>query len=203
MGIPHKAMPMKTKSLLAMAGLLVFSSWSHSAAIEKSQPVKDKAGLPVKETTEIPPATFYSDQKESLRGLKGLFILVEPLNPEVEKAGISREQLRGEVELKLRQAGIRVFREEQRLEEPGQPYLYINLNAYSWREEVIYGYSFKVDLNQLVILKRDPKIGCFGTTWYSGSAGIIGANKLKSFIRMELADTLDKFINDYSAVNPK
>ncbi len=186
-----------------MAGLLVFSAWSHSEAIEKSQPVQDKAGLSVKEKTGLPTATFYSDQKESLRGLKGLFILVEPLNPEVEKAGVSREQLKREVELKLRQAGIRVFNEEQRMEEPDQPYLYINLNGYSWREEVIYGYALKVDLNQLVILNRDPKIGGFGTTWYSGSAGIIGANKLKNFIRKELADTIDKFISDYSAVNPK
>ncbi len=196
-------MPMKIKSLLAIAGLLVLSAWSHSEAIEKSQPVQDKTGLSVKEKTGLPPATFFSDQKESLRGLKGLFILVEPLNPEVEKAGVSRGQLKGEVELRLRQAGIRVFNEEQRMEEPDQPYLYINLNGYSWREEVIYGYALKVDLNQLVILNRDPKIGGFGTTWYSGSAGIIGANKLKNFIRKELADTIDKFISDYSAVNPK
>lgn len=196
-------MPLKMKSLLATGVLLVFFSLSHSEAIEKGKPVQSNTGPSVKEEKGIPSAIFYSDQKESLRGLQGLFILVEPLTPEIEKAGISRNQFKQEVELKLRQAGLRVFNEGQGMEDPARPYLYINLNAYSWREEVIYGYSLKVDLNQLVFLNRDPKIGCFGTTWYSGSAGIIGANKLKGFLRTELADLIDKFINDYKAVNPR
>jgi hypothetical protein len=195
-------MLMKIRSLLAIGLLMISSVLSHSEAVEKRKPVRDKTELAVTEKTEVPPVTYYSDQKESLKGLQGLGILVEPLDPEIEKAGVSREHLKQEVELKLRQAGIRVLTEKERVEAPGKPYLYINLNAYSWREEVIYGYSLKIDFNQLILLDRDKKIGSFGTTWYSGSAGMIGANKLKTFIKTELVDTLDKFITDYLAVNP-
>lgn len=194
---------MKIRSLLAIGAVLIFFLLNQPEAAETRKPDKDKTGLLIKEKAGSSPVTYCSDQKESLRGLKGIGLLIEPLNPEIEKAGISRDQLKQEIALQLRQAGIQVLNEEARVEEPGKPYLYINLNAYSWREEVIYGYALKVDLNQLILLDRDKKSGCFGTTWYSGSAGIIGANKMKSFIRTELADTIDKFIHDYSAANPK
>ncbi|MBA4392847.1 MAG: hypothetical protein C0407_04775 [Desulfobacca sp.] len=196
-------MVMKISPLLTIGLLLVSSLLSHSEAIEKKKPVRDKTELPITEKTEMPQVTYYSDQKESLKGLQGLGILVEPLDPEIEKAGISRGQLKQEVELKLRQAGIRVLTEKERVKAPGKPYLYVNLNAYNWREEVIYGYSLKIDFNQLILLDRDKNIGCFATTWYGGSAGMIGANKFEYVIRAELVGTLDKFITDYVAVNPK
>lgn len=194
---------MNIRSFLAIGLLLVFFVMSLSEAADIREPIKNKIDLLVTEKGGVPPVITYSDQTESLKGLKGIGLFVEPLNPEVEKAGISRDQLKQEVELKLGQAGIQVLNEEERIKEPGKPYLYININAYSWREEVIYGFALKVDLNQLVLLDRDPKTGCFGTTWFSGSAGIIGANKLKNVIRTELDDTIAKFINDYLAVNPK
>jgi hypothetical protein len=194
---------MKFRSLLAIGIFLVSSVISHSEADETRNLIEDKIEPAVTEKAGIPPATYYPDQKESLRGLKGIGLLVEPLNPELEKTGIFRDQLKQGIELKLRQEGIRVLNQEERLKEPGKPYLYVNLNAYSWREEVIYGYSLKVDLNQLVLLDRDKNIGCFATTWYSGSAGIIGANKLKNFIRTELDTTIDNFVNDYLAANPR
>jgi hypothetical protein len=196
-------MPMKIRSLLAISVFLISFVSINSEAAETRKSGKANPGLPLTEKAVIPPISYYLDQKESLRGLKGIGLLLEPLNPEIEKAGIARDQLKQDVALQLRQSGIRVLNEEVRGAESGKPYLYINLNAYSWREEVIYGYSLKVDLNQLILLDRDKKIGCFGTTWYSGSAGIVGANKMKGFIRAELADTIDKFIQDYSAVNPK
>jgi len=180
--------------------LLVVFYWSPSEAVGRKA-VKDKIETPRKEITETPSILYGSDQKESLKGLKGIGILVEPLNPDLEPTGLSRSQIQQAVEWQLTQAGIGVLSPEERLKEPGKPYLYINLNAYSWREEVIYGYSLKVELNQLVLLDRQRMTGCFGTTWQAGSAGIVGANKFGQVIKMELSTALDQFIKDYKEVN--
>jgi hypothetical protein len=194
---------MKIRSLLFISLFLVFSIGSQAEAAAPRKPLKEKPATPAKEDPEPPPIKYFSDQKESLKGLKGIGIFIEPLNPEMEKSGVSKNQIREQVELKISQAGIRVINNAERLNEPGKPYLYVNLNAYSWREEVIYGYSLKVELNQLVLLDRDRMRGCFGPTWTTGSAGILGANKFIGFLREELAESLDKFVRDYLAVNPR
>ncbi len=44
----------------------------------------------------------------SLSGLKALEVLIEKLDPDIERDGLSREQLRTDIELRLRRAGIRL-----------------------------------------------------------------------------------------------
>ncbi len=52
--------------------------------------------------------------RESLRGIPGVYVLIEHLNPDAESDGLTRTQLRTDVELKLRLAGIKVFTREER-----------------------------------------------------------------------------------------
>jgi hypothetical protein len=59
-----------------------------------------------------PALSFASDDeytRESLRGLHGVYVLVEDLRPEVEQAGLTVAMIRTDAELKLRLAGIRVL----------------------------------------------------------------------------------------------
>jgi hypothetical protein len=63
--------------------------------------------------------------RETLRGLGAVHVVIEHLQPNAERAGLTRSQVQTDVELRLRKAGIRVLKEQEKLASPGMPYLYI------------------------------------------------------------------------------
>jgi len=138
---------------------------------------------------------------ESLRGLKGVYVIIESLKPDIEADGLREDQIQTDVELKLRLAGIKVLTEEEWEKELGCPCLYVKVSARKW--ESIYSCSTDVELHQDVYLVRDSSIRVFGAiTWYKSSFGLIGEMKVYQ-IRDSIKDYVDEFINDYLSVNPK
>ena len=59
-------------------------------------------------------------------GLEGVYLAVEDLNPEIEQDGLTTNHIKGDVEQRLRLAGIKVLSEEEWKKEKGSPYLYVN-----------------------------------------------------------------------------
>lgn len=141
--------------------------------------------------------------RATLRGLKGVGVLVEHLLPEIEKEGLNRDQLQTSVESKLRKAGIKVLTKEESFIAPGEPHLYVNINVnIAKTESDIYPYSIDLLLIQRVSLLRDPKLTSYAITWSTGGVGSIG----KTVVR-ELGESVeamvDVFIKTYLAENPK
>ncbi len=61
---------------------------------------------------------FAGDHKvsrETLRGIKGIFVRVESLSSEIRKKGLNKQKIRTDVELKLGKAGIKVLSLEEYL----------------------------------------------------------------------------------------
>jgi hypothetical protein len=97
--------------------------------------------------------------RATLRGLKGVGVLVEKLPPEVEQEGLKRDQVQMEVESRLRTAGIKVLTKEEAFNTLGEPFLYINVNVnIAKTESDIYPYGIDMSLIQKVSLLRDPKL---------------------------------------------
>ena len=97
--------------------------------------------------------------RATLRGLKGVRVLVEKLPPEVEQEGLKRDQVQMEVESRLRTAGIKVLTKEEAFNTLGEPFLYINVNVnIAKTESDIYPYGIDMSLIQKVSLLRDPKL---------------------------------------------
>ncbi|MGH7183812.1 MAG: hypothetical protein ACREJN_17800, partial [Nitrospiraceae bacterium] len=69
--------------------------------------------------------TFTSDKRDTLRGLREISVLVEYLPDDVEREGLSRTQLQHDIEMRLRQAGLRVLTISEIANSPGAPYLYV------------------------------------------------------------------------------
>jgi len=135
-------------------------------------------------------------RRETLRGLKGIQVLVEPIT----LAGLTESTLKTDVELKLRKAGIRVLTEDEWLKTPGYPYLYVNVTAIELKSPREFIYSVNVAFKQDVILSRNRSIETTGVTWDVSSLGI---NSKLRYVREVVSDLVDKFMNDYLAVNPK
>jgi len=135
----------------------------------------------------------------TLKGLKGVFVLVEDLNEEVVKDGLTRDDIRTDVEQKLRLAAIPVFSQEESYKEPGVAILVIfaNIGKQAKRSYVCY---IQVSLTQDVTLVRSPDVKTIGQTWSTG--GIGWGMELKD-IRDRIKHYVGEFINAYLSVNPK
>ena len=141
--------------------------------------------------------------RATLKGVKGVGILVENLSQEVEREGITKNQLQIELEFKLREAGIKVLTKEECLTVPGEPYLYININLNTAKtENDVYPYSIDVMFIQKVSLVRDPQQTTYSVTWSTGGVGSI-SKQLLNQLRSSVSDIVDIFIQAYLAENPK
>ena len=139
--------------------------------------------------------------RETLRGLKGVKVLIEELSSDVEKAGLARNQIQGIVETKLRKAGIRVLTQEECYKTPGEPYVYVNINLNPGKAgEGVYGYSIDIGVIQNVALERDPKQKAYAVTWSTGGVGLIGREFL-SRLQESVDDLVGIFIGAFLSVN--
>ena len=139
--------------------------------------------------------------KATLKGLKGIAVVIEDLCPELNEVGLTERQIQTDVELKLRSAGIKVLTIEKALKEKDSSLIYINVNSFKYKQrpQGWFVYNIICNLNEHVFLERNPYIKTLGTTWQNGYLGI---GNIKA-IRESVKDRIDQFINAYLSVNLK
>lgn len=141
--------------------------------------------------------------RQTLRGLQGVKVLIEDLGADIERLGLIKNQLQADVEATLRKAGIKVLTQEECYKTPGEPYLYLNININTGKlGDDKYSYSIDIGVIQNVLLQRDPRMKSYSVTWSTGGVGVIE----KEFVGRlrESADELVKiFVNAFLSVNPK
>lgn len=135
-----------------------------------------------------------------LKGLESIAVLVEGFRPEGAKAGVSEEELKAFVELKLRQSGVVVRDINKHTLE--SPYLYINVNLMYLEEIDHFTYSASVSLNQTVRLLRNETT-LTAATWNKGTVAIIRKNKAREDVKNSVDSLLTFFLNDYLSANPQ
>jgi hypothetical protein len=155
-----------------------------------------------------PGKSFPLSSMESLKGLKGVEVLVEELNPDLENFNLTMIQIQSAVESKFRKAGVSVLstEENEKIQPLSKPYLYIKINSYrlSSRKESL-AFNVGMALNQQVVLRGypDSKSKCFyAPTWYTSSVGAAGRKNILEIIDV-VEDLTEKFINAYLTANPK
>lgn len=141
--------------------------------------------------------------RATLKGLVGVKVLVEDIAPEVEKSGLSKTRLQSIIEAKLKKTGIKVLSQEEVLRTPGEPYLYLNINAATGKtQKHLYMYSIDLALIQNIVLERDPKASTYGITWSTGGVGLIEGDALKQ-LSESILGMVDLFIEAYHSANKK
>jgi len=144
-------------------------------------------------------------EKRSLRGLKGITVLIENIDKDVEKNGLTLSQLRTDTELKLRKAGIPVVPLVDALKNPNVGTLHISVTGQPISDpDGLYLFNAIMEVLQNVKLVRDPSITLYSVTTYEKSTcATVGAGHIRDDVRNAIADYVDVFINDYLAMNPK
>lgn len=144
--------------------------------------------------------------RATIKGIEGVYVLIEAIHRDAQKEGLFESTLQTDVELRLRQGGVRVLTSAERAATPGSPDLYLQISTLKSSSSAgLYVYNVSLDLNQSVRLERDPGTRAYGAkTWNAtGVIGIVGASRLSSSIREVVRDMADSFVNAYLAVNPK
>jgi hypothetical protein len=134
-----------------------------------------------------------------LKGVSVVGVLVERVSAEAQRAGLTEDQLLQDVQLKLRQNGLKVVDNDQ----AGGMKLYLNVSCYFLEQRRQFVYSILLGFNQPVVPERQPGTVVLALTWFNGAMGIIPEAELRTGIREKTADLVDSFVNAYLAENPK
>ena len=141
--------------------------------------------------------------RETLRGIKSVFVEVAPIDPEIENAGLTERQIQTDVELKLRIAGLNVSALGKR---NTATMLYVDPNIRKHHElssslqADVYIFSIDLEVQQGGFLYRAKKL-TVATTWSTGVLGVT-VHRL-DVIRSAIKDRVDVFLNAWLSVNPK
>jgi hypothetical protein len=135
-------------------------------------------------------------KKKSLKGLEGIYVVVEDLGPEM-RGKLTRKQIQTNIEGRLTFAGIPILKEKEAAKTVGEPYLYINLAALPIDRQR-FACRMDVELHQLVALINGSRHG-HAITW---DAGIVTIGTIPELLE-SLDDLFLDFIDDFLSVNPQ
>ncbi len=141
-----------------------------------------------------------SAPKESLRGLRGVFINVLPVASDAEADGLSASQIQKIVESELRKAGVPIRSESQLSQEYAGLAIIIDTIKHP---QGVYLFTINVSVVQEVQITRPQKQGAFPAETYSKRALGLTTPSRMDVIYEPLKEKLREFIRDYLAVNPK
>jgi hypothetical protein len=133
--------------------------------------------------------------KDALRGLKEVGVFVELMTPPVEVTGLSRNQLQGDIELKLYQAGIKIVSSASLEEVPKLSFVYLNLTIR--KVEAVYAYNADflcLTPSQEVRHQAAPAV------WKQGNSGVV---QEMFQVKEKVTDLVNLFIKDYKAANSR
>lgn len=133
---------------------------------------------------------FDSIDREPLKGISDVYLVIERLDPVANKLGITEDQIQTDVEIRLRKAGIKVKKRDTLV------MFYVNVGITNGING-LYGVSETVEVKDMVSLVREPKIKFQTQIWDKHMFGIVGELRVSDAIRKGVGDLTDEFILEY------
>lgn len=140
------------------------------------------------------------EDRESLRRLPGVEVIVEKFLAEEEVAGFSQDGIRKEVELVLQSNGVRLLSASERLKTASAPFLYVKVNPIKDPSAGTYCLAIEVELHQAVSLLNRPEQQMSARTWNRAQVAIIG-EQVTGRVTEAIEPLIKQFANDFLTVN--
>jgi hypothetical protein len=133
--------------------------------------------------------------RATLRGVKSLNVVIDRLDPELEKAGITQDTLRARIAGRLSMAGITI-------DPAAKEFIGLRIDSFLARKGPD-SLGFSLAFYQPVLLVRDQKVRTASPTWEVSTILMVAPKPLMQST-MNTADQLaDQFVSAYQSVNPK
>ncbi len=139
-----------------------------------------------------PTTTAQSSQRDNLKGIGPLDLIIEDVRPDLERGQLTRAMLQAVVEDRLHQSGIS-------LSKTADPYIVLHVNSFAINED-FYAYSIDLQVNTSVTLVETGQV-TVATIWSIAALGRVSATRLPTIIN-DVINQVDKLADDYVAVNP-
>jgi len=141
--------------------------------------------------------------RKTLFGLKGVYIIAENLQPNIQKFAskfdLTTDKVLQKIAFRLRENGIKVFNKEEWLAATGRPVLYLNINSHE-REKYWFAYDIRLELQQVASLETTPSIKALVATWSVNMTGITNVGSL-NVLHDNVQSLVDIFIRAYLSEN--
>ncbi|MCX6345024.1 MAG: hypothetical protein NT018_08105 [Armatimonadetes bacterium] len=134
----------------------------------------------------------------SLRGLGGVYLIVQAPSDEMAADGLSKDMIKAGVNKQFEKAGIKLLSDAKDLKDNDAIFL-IALSSVKSKTGA-YACSVDAQLIQITSLARDPKVMVPATTWTNGVVAIVDKDSLTK-LREKITSLVDEFIKDYQSVN--
>lgn len=143
-----------------------------------------------------------SNHQESLRGLAGVSLRVERIDPDAQVYGLNERNIYADLEQRLTKAGIKLLTAAQLAQTPGAPVLYVRINArLSW-DAPVFAVNTTAALLQDVVAARDANLKLReAKTWDAGYTRTYPQEGIRQAAKVA-SDLVDEFIRDWKAANP-
>jgi len=147
-------------------------------------------------------ASDTSMDRATLRGLQAVKVVVDPLGPELEREGLDANRLRGSIEQKLRNAGVKVDNDVNEFiglsisfAQSGRKVLSVKKGPFSL--------TISLGVYQVAVLTRDMATKTVVETWGVEKTAAAAAKGLDRDVSNAVDDLVDQFVKAYLSVNPR
>lgn len=138
--------------------------------------------------------------RNSLKGIKAIYVGVDPLSLEVRKLGLTDEALKKTIEDRLRGRAIQVL---ERQDSKVPIYLFLDVTLNQPQGAPFWVYTMTLSLKQMVSLRRDSSVQIPAPTWALSRNGVAGERVFAGVLTKAASDLTDRFTAAFRAVNPK
>jgi hypothetical protein len=151
-------------------------------------------------TTGAHAQQFVPTGRDTLRGLPGVEVVVEPLAPELAKDGLTEAAVRANVERALRSSSILVYSSQSENPSPAKPYLYVQLTGL-FVERQGYALAVQVHLRQTLRSLVTSSNIVNAITWDQQTVLFMPAGTSMQSVHSEVQMLVDQFVQDWRRVH--
>lgn len=143
---------------------------------------------------------FVATGHDTLRGLPGVEVVVESVEPELERDGVTRAAIQSEVEQRLKARGIPVYPSQNANPSPAKAYLYVHLTPLKLAPQNLYAIGVQVHVRQTLHSLVTASNIVDAMTWDANDLIAVPIDKVTS-VHRTIQESVDRFIQDWLAVH--
>jgi hypothetical protein len=144
---------------------------------------------------------FVPTGRDTLRRLPGIEVLVEPVQTDLERVGLTSDRVVAALVPRLESAGITVYRSQKANPSISKPYLYIHLNAVATDNGAAYALAIQVQVRQTMSSLTTESRVVDAMTWDAHTIVVVPAVTLRDDAQRQIDALVASFIEDWTSVH--